>query len=150
MKASCTPCDASVTVSLSGHFVALMRLRNSIRSASGASKRNGRIAVLSVVCSRCGARDATAVRVLRPRREATLGVISIWSAVFIYLFVFRFLQLLFHGFLISVCSKFCLHRQQREFLPEWTTETRTFRSSPKAIEGKKTFTFDRRRGLRSE
>lgn len=33
--ASCTPCDASVTVSRSGHIVALMRLRNSLSSASG-------------------------------------------------------------------------------------------------------------------
>ena len=35
MVARCTPCDASVTVSRSGHFVALMRLRNSVSSASG-------------------------------------------------------------------------------------------------------------------
>ena len=34
---SCTPCDASVTVSRSGHFVALIRRRNSVSSASGDS-----------------------------------------------------------------------------------------------------------------
>src|SRR5262245_37243902 len=44
--ASCTPCDASVTVSRSGHCVALMRLRRSIRASSGTLTRNGRIAVL--------------------------------------------------------------------------------------------------------
>ena len=33
--ASCTPCEASATVSRSGHRVALMRLRNSVSSASG-------------------------------------------------------------------------------------------------------------------
>src|ERR1700716_3497507 len=48
-KASCTPCDASVTVSRSGHLVALMRLRNSVSSASGTfTLRKGRIAVLSL------------------------------------------------------------------------------------------------------
>src|SRR5207249_8033022 len=43
----------SVTVSRSGHFVALMRLRNSVSSASGTFiTRNGRIAALSLpVCS---------------------------------------------------------------------------------------------------
>src|SRR6266436_3429151 len=52
MKASCTPWVASVTVSRSGHFVALMRLRNSVSSASGTFTRNGRIAALSLpVCS---------------------------------------------------------------------------------------------------
>jgi hypothetical protein len=34
--ASCTPCEASVTVSRSGHLVASMRLRKSVSSASGA------------------------------------------------------------------------------------------------------------------
>src|SRR4249920_2551741 len=43
--ASCTPCDASVTVSRSGHFVAFMRLRNSVSSASGTLKPKGRTAV---------------------------------------------------------------------------------------------------------
>src|SRR5262245_2109585 len=51
MNASCTPCEKSATVSFSGNGVAETRRRNSINSASGASKRNGRIAVLSVVCS---------------------------------------------------------------------------------------------------
>ena len=32
---SCTPCDASVTVSRSGHLAASMRLLNSVSSASG-------------------------------------------------------------------------------------------------------------------
>src|SRR5260370_19155705 len=56
MVASCTPCDASATVSRSGHFVALMRLRNSVSSASGTFTRNGRIAC---ACSlpRCVALD---------------------------------------------------------------------------------------------
>src|SRR5215470_9258095 len=45
MVASCTPCDASATVSRSGHFVAFMRLRNSVSSASGTLKRKGRTAV---------------------------------------------------------------------------------------------------------
>jgi hypothetical protein len=34
-RPSCTPCDASVTVSRSGHCVALMRLRSSVSFASG-------------------------------------------------------------------------------------------------------------------
>src|SRR5215469_5211551 len=42
-----TPCDASATVSFSGHLVAWMRLRKSVRSASGKLTRNGRIAALS-------------------------------------------------------------------------------------------------------
>jgi hypothetical protein len=46
--ASCTPCDASVTVSLSGHLVALMRLRISTSSASGIFTTNGRMGVLSM------------------------------------------------------------------------------------------------------
>src|SRR6266446_1107536 len=46
--ASCTPWDASVTVSRSGHFVALMRLRNSVSSVSGTFTWNGRMAVLSI------------------------------------------------------------------------------------------------------
>src|SRR6266852_9272339 len=51
MVASCTPCDASETVSRSGHFVALMRLRNSVSSASGTFTLKGRRAVLSLpVC----------------------------------------------------------------------------------------------------
>src|SRR5579863_5884449 len=49
--ASCTPCDASVTVSRSGHLVALMRLRNSVSSVSGTFTWNGRMAVLSEACS---------------------------------------------------------------------------------------------------
>src|SRR5687767_9661242 len=52
--ASCTPCVASGTVSRSGHRVALMRLRNSVSSASGTPTRNGRITVVSLACSlRC-------------------------------------------------------------------------------------------------
>ena len=47
--ASCTPCESSVTCSCSGHFVALMRLRRSARSASGALKEKGRIASALVV-----------------------------------------------------------------------------------------------------
>ena len=76
-----------VTVSFSGHRVALMRRRNSVSSASGTFTRNGRIPFLSVACSRCGASDAPVVRVLRfPRREAMSGEISIWSIVFIFVF----------------------------------------------------------------
>ena len=48
-RASCTPCESSVTCSRSGHFVALMRLRRSARSASGALKEKGRIASALVV-----------------------------------------------------------------------------------------------------
>src|SRR5688572_15234118 len=67
MNASCTPCDASVTVSRSGHFVALMRRRNSVSSASGTFTRNGRTAVLSAACS-------------LPCRVAVVGVMvcSLW------------------------------------------------------------------------
>src|ERR1700736_853363 len=54
MVASCTPCDASATVSRSGHFVALMRVRKSVSSASGTFTRNGRIALLPAVCSLLG------------------------------------------------------------------------------------------------
>src|SRR6478672_6388003 len=51
MVASCTPWVASVTVSRSGHLVALMRLRNSVSSASGTFTLNGRMGYLSVsVC----------------------------------------------------------------------------------------------------
>src|ERR1700692_789406 len=39
--------------SRSGHFVALMRLCNSVSSVSGTFTRNGRIAVLSSACSLC-------------------------------------------------------------------------------------------------
>src|SRR3989442_10152312 len=46
--ASCTPWDASVTASRSGHLVALMRRRSSVNSVSGTFTRNGRMAVLSV------------------------------------------------------------------------------------------------------
>src|SRR5579862_1682751 len=45
MVASCTPWLASVTVSRSGHLVALMRLRNSVSSASGTFTENGRMAL---------------------------------------------------------------------------------------------------------
>src|SRR4051812_12295055 len=45
MKSSCTPCSGSV--SFSGHLVALIRLRKSVRSASGTFTLNGRSAVLS-------------------------------------------------------------------------------------------------------
>src|ERR1700734_4491058 len=48
MLASCTPCDASVTVSRSGHFVALTRLRRSSSASWEAVKRKGRIALGSV------------------------------------------------------------------------------------------------------
>src|SRR5687768_6780009 len=51
MKARCKLCEKYVTVSFSGNRVAAMRLRISSSSASVASKRNGRIAVLSVVWS---------------------------------------------------------------------------------------------------
>src|SRR5580693_8447712 len=48
--ASCTPWVASVTVSRSGHFVALMRLRKSVSSASGTlATQNG---LISVACNR--------------------------------------------------------------------------------------------------
>src|SRR5439155_4573509 len=49
-----TPWDASVTVSRSGHFVALMRLRSSVSSASGKFTWNGRIAFLSAACLPAG------------------------------------------------------------------------------------------------
>src|SRR6516164_6395281 len=45
--ASCTPCDASATVSFSGHLVARIRLRRSVRSASGKFTRNGRMPPLA-------------------------------------------------------------------------------------------------------
>src|SRR6266850_1397854 len=94
MKASCTPCEKSATVSFSGNRVAVMRLRKSTSSASGTFTRKGRSAFLSGVCSRCGASGATAVRVLRPRRAARPGVISIWSIVFMLLFgLFEFFVL---------------------------------------------------------
>src|SRR5258707_12599704 len=64
-----------------------MRLRNSVSSASETLTRKGQIAFLSVACSCCGAGDAMAATVLRFRREARLGVISLWSAVFIFVFV---------------------------------------------------------------
>src|SRR6202023_1340707 len=57
MVASCTPWVASVTVSRSGHLVALTRLRKSVSSASGTlATGNGRIAS---ACSlpRCVALD---------------------------------------------------------------------------------------------
>src|SRR5262245_6966191 len=47
MVASCTPCDASDTVSLSGHLVALMPWRKPSRSACGTFTRNGRMASFS-------------------------------------------------------------------------------------------------------
>src|SRR5712664_1449394 len=83
MKASCTPCDASVTVSRSGHLVALMRLRNSVSSASGISTRNGRIAVLSLrVCSvPLAIASALSVKPRRPSgAPARLPLQRLWFA----------------------------------------------------------------------
>src|SRR5262245_33693710 len=48
--ASGTPCDLSVTVSLLGQRVALMRRRSSARSASEAENLKGRMAVWSAAC----------------------------------------------------------------------------------------------------
>src|SRR5919106_3524521 len=59
MKASCTPCEKSSTVSLSGQRVATMRARRSSSSASGVSIVNGRTAVLSA-----GVSSVTAMWVL--------------------------------------------------------------------------------------
>src|SRR5688572_23422886 len=89
-----------------------MRLRNSVSSASEALKWKGRIALESSLATLADvspaiagivavarASEATAVREVRfPRRDATPGVISIWSMVFILLFgLFEvlFLQILF-------------------------------------------------------
>src|SRR6185295_19626700 len=47
MKASCTPCEKSETVSFSGNRVALMRRRISASASSDTSTRNGRIAAFS-------------------------------------------------------------------------------------------------------
>jgi hypothetical protein len=49
MVASCTPCEASVTVSLSGHFAATMRRRRSTSCSCGTLTRKGRMAVFSLV-----------------------------------------------------------------------------------------------------
>src|SRR5687768_10831639 len=49
MKASCTHCEKSATLSFSGNRVAVMRLRISSSCASEASKRHGRAAGMSVV-----------------------------------------------------------------------------------------------------
>src|SRR5271167_2769240 len=49
MVASCTPCDESATVSLSGQRVAAMRRRRSTSASSGALNWKGRIAMSSVV-----------------------------------------------------------------------------------------------------
>src|SRR6266853_5935749 len=67
MVASCTPWDASVTVSRSGHFVALMRLRNSVSSASGKFTLNGRIGVLSLPV--CCATEVMALFLLKRKKE---------------------------------------------------------------------------------
>jgi hypothetical protein len=53
MVASCTPCDASVTVSRSGNFVASIRLRSSISASLEVSMWKGRIAVESVAAEAC-------------------------------------------------------------------------------------------------
>src|ERR1700730_4749953 len=51
MVASCTPCEASVTCSCSGHFVALMRRRRSTSASSGKLIEKGRIASpLGAIC----------------------------------------------------------------------------------------------------
>src|SRR5579862_5364978 len=42
-----------MTVSRSGHWVALMRLRNSVSSASEESARNGRMASLAIAAADC-------------------------------------------------------------------------------------------------
>src|SRR5262245_55207319 len=49
MVANCTPCEGSLTVSGSGHLVAVMRPRRSTSAASGTLTWNGRMAVFSVV-----------------------------------------------------------------------------------------------------
>src|SRR5260370_6678602 len=71
MVANCTPCDASLTVSRSGHFVALTRRRKSATSAAEKFTRNGRMAVLSVLVSWAAVVIAS---VLSVKRTATLGL----------------------------------------------------------------------------
>jgi hypothetical protein len=68
-----TPCDSSVTVSFSGHLVALMRLRNSSSSACGTSILNCRSASLAVAARACMAiklEAATAAEAARTSRRS--------------------------------------------------------------------------------
>src|SRR5882672_4025139 len=79
MKASCTPWDASVTVSRSGHFVALRRLRNSVSSASGKFTLNGRIGVLSLPV--CCATEVMALFLLeRKKRKKSVLAATVVAA----------------------------------------------------------------------
>jgi hypothetical protein len=55
--ASGTPCEKSSTVSFSGKRAAVMRLRNSVNSASGTSTRNGRMAAAVMIASPSLTRD---------------------------------------------------------------------------------------------
>src|SRR5215510_13252403 len=98
MVSNWTPCDASVTVSFSGHWVATRRRRRSASASSEAWNWKGRIAVgfslaaapspaLAGNAAVARASEATAVRAVKFLREATLGVSSIGFLVFMFLFV---------------------------------------------------------------
>src|SRR5260370_38636197 len=73
-----------MTVSFSGHLVALIRRRNSVSSASEKLTRKGRIASGSSSITVSGLPPAPAGIVLRPRRDVRLGVVSIRYVVFIF------------------------------------------------------------------
>src|ERR1700690_2359332 len=119
MVANWTPCDSSVTVSLSGHWVAARRRRKSASAAFGTLTWKGRMALRSSVVAACApseastgtmvaaeARNATAARTVKLRCGATTGADAISFFVFINcaLFVdrlihdFVFINIWFYGY----------------------------------------------------
>src|SRR5215813_8796992 len=99
MVSNWTPCDSSVTVSFSGHWVASSRRRRSASASSEAWNWKGRTAVgfslaaatslaLAGIAAVARASEATAVRAVKFRREGTLGASAIGFLVFMFLFVY--------------------------------------------------------------
>ncbi len=73
--ASCSPCDAAMTASRSGHFGAFMPPRNSVSSAPGKSTRNSRIGLPLAAPSACALPKISAhAEVARPGAPAVAVV----------------------------------------------------------------------------
>src|SRR5215470_5887360 len=70
MVASFTPCDASVTVSLSGHRVAAMRRRRSTSASSGTLILKGRTVLPSAAAAKSPGRRLTAPTAAEAARRA--------------------------------------------------------------------------------
>src|SRR5215831_8988110 len=99
MVSNWTPCDASVTVSFPGHWVATRRRRRSVSASSEAWNWKGRIAgglslaaatskAVAGIAAVARASEAIVVLALKFRREATFGMSSLGFLVFMFLFVY--------------------------------------------------------------